>query len=185
MGITTDANDDVLQFVIDHGLTFPILKDVSRIYNSYFLSGGISPYPRDYIIDQNGIFQYTNTEYDAIAMKLIVESLLDTTTGISENGDNSAQPAQTYSLEQNYPNPFNTATNISYSLAKEDYINLTVYNIIGEKVAVLDSGSKGAGSYTVHWDGHDSNGNSMSSGLYFYSLETEEFKSMKKMFLVK
>ena len=99
LGITNDSNDDVLQFVNDHGLTFPILKDVSRVYNSYYLSGGLSPFPRDYIIDQNGIFQYTNTEYDANAMKLIVASLLDTTTDVTNGVDNSIQPPKYFSLE--------------------------------------------------------------------------------------
>jgi len=185
LGITSDSNDDVLQFVNDHRLTFPILKDVSRVYNSYYLSGGLSPFPRDYIIDQNGIFQYTNTEYDVNAMKLIVASLLDTTTSVSNDEDHSPQSPRQFSLEQNYPNPFNAGTNISYSLTNDVHIQLSVYNIVGEKIAVLDSGKKSTGIYSIFWNGIDSNGNSLPSGLYFYRLEAGEFKSMKKMFLIK
>jgi hypothetical protein len=175
----------VLQFVNDHGLTFPILRDISRVYNAYFLPGGISPFPRDYIIDQNGIFQYTKTEYDANAMKLIVASLLDTTTGVQNDKDKTINTPQKFSLNQNYPNPFNASTKITYNLASDVHVNLSVYNITGQRVALLESGLKNAGSYAVDWDGSDVNGSVFPSGVYLYHLEAGEFKSMKKMFLIK
>jgi len=166
-------------------LTFPILKDISRVYNAYFLPGGLSPFPRDYIIDQDGIFQYTNTEYDANAMKLIVTSLLDTTTSVSNDKDGSIQIPQKFSLDQNYPNPFNASTKITYRLATDIDINLSVYNITGQKVALLESGKKNAGIHSVDWNGTDLSGNVLPSGVYLYRLEAGEFKSIKKMFLIK
>ncbi|MBC8186535.1 T9SS type A sorting domain-containing protein, partial [candidate division KSB1 bacterium] len=114
-----------------------------------------------------------------------VASLLDTTTDVTNGVDNSIQSPKKFTLEQNYPNPFNAGTNISYSLTKDIHIQLSVYNIVGEKVAVLDSGKKSAGNYMVFWDGKNSKGYSLPSGLYLYRLDAGEFKSMKKMFLIK
>jgi hypothetical protein len=155
------------------------------VYNAYFLPGGLSPFPRDYIIDQNGIFLYTNTEYDANAMKLLVSNLLDTTTTVSNDKDNSIQSPQNFSLEQNYPNPFNASTKITYRLATDVDINLSVFNITGQRMVLLESGKKKAGNHSVDWNGTDSSGNVLPSGVYMYRLEAGEFKSMKNMLFIK
>ena len=118
-------------------------------------------------------------------MKLLVSNLLDTTTNVSNDKDNSIQSPQKFSIEQNYPNPFNASTKITYRLATDVDINLSVYNITGTLVALLALGMKNTGSYTVDWDGTDSIGNVLPSGVYIYRLEAGEFKSMKKMFLIK
>ncbi len=85
-----------------------------------------------------------------------------------------------YSLGQNYPNPFNPSTKISYHIPLSGYVNLTIYSILGEKVLQLVSEFKSAGSYTVEF-----NSKNLSSGIYFYKLETPGFIQTKKMIYLK
>ena len=83
-------------------------------------------------------------------------------------------------LEQNYPNPFNPSTVIKYSVAKDGFVNVSVFNLLGEKVATLVNRNVKAGSYEVNF-----NASSLSSGIYFYSIEAGDFRAMRKMMLMK
>jgi hypothetical protein len=86
-----------------------------------------------------------------------------------------------YSLEQNYPNPFNPSTVIEFSLPENvSNVRLTIYSILGEKVAELVNTSLVAGKYSYTW-----NANNVSTGMYIYELRTDKFVSIKKMLLLK
>jgi N-acetylmuramoyl-L-alanine amidase len=93
--------------------------------------------------------------------------------------------AKSYTLEQNYPNPFNMSTTISFILPKSSYVNLSIYNTLGEKVKTLISEYFSSGYWQVVWDGKDESGQIVPSGLYFYHLNTPECSLVKKMILVK
>ncbi len=99
--------------------------------------------------------------------------------------DDGYNRARDFQLAQNYPNPFNPATTISYSLEKNGDVNLEVFNLLGQKVKTLFSGNQKAGSHQMGWDGTDRSGRFVSSGLYFYRLETESSAEVKKMMLVR
>ena len=88
-------------------------------------------------------------------------------------------PAE-FSLSQNYPNPFNPVTKISFSIPDNSYTKLTVYDISGKQVAELVNGELEAGSYNIDFDASQ-----LSSGTYFYRLESGSFAEVKKMILVK
>ena len=88
-------------------------------------------------------------------------------------------------MKQNYPNPFNPSTDIVFDLEKSSTINLTVFNVLGQKVKVLANGSKQAGTHTVNWDGRDEMGATVSTGLYFYTLTDGNNSVTKKMALMK
>jgi hypothetical protein len=93
-----------------------------------------------------------------------------------------------YILMNNYPNPFNPSTNIEYTLptAKAEYnVSLKIYNSLGQLVCVLVNTDQTAGTYKVVWDGRDSNGNKMPSGIYFYVLKAGDVKLTKKMILLR
>jgi len=90
-----------------------------------------------------------------------------------------------FSLEQNYPNPFNPTTTIKFGLRKNTYVKLVVYDILGNKVKTLVEGVKPAGNYEVSWDGMDSQGKKMASGLYFYKLVTKNYEKTRKMLMIK
>jgi len=92
---------------------------------------------------------------------------------------------QRFSLSQNYPNPFNPRTSIRYTLPQDAQVRLTVYNVLGQKVATLVDEHQSAGYQTVSWDGKDAEGDEVSSGVYFYRLTAGEFSEVKKMMMVK
>ena len=96
----------------------------------------------------------------------------------------ASQPDQ-YELNQNYPNPFNPTTMINFSLPNTDRVELSVFNILGEKVRTLIDGEITAGSHQVVWDGRNYNGTMMSSGHYFYVLSTANAKLTRRMTLLK
>jgi hypothetical protein len=90
-----------------------------------------------------------------------------------------------YILNQNYPNPFNASTVIQFTNKHDGNVTLEVFNILGQNVATLMEGFKPLGVYAVTWDGTDSRGNTVPSGLYFYRVSTDDFVSVKKMTLLK
>jgi hypothetical protein len=85
-----------------------------------------------------------------------------------------------YNLKQNYPNPFNPRTTIEYEIRHAGFVNLQIYNVLGEEVASLVNEKQIAGSYIVNFDA-----SSFSTGIYFYKISAGEFTSVKKMSLVK
>jgi photosystem II stability/assembly factor-like uncharacterized protein len=85
-----------------------------------------------------------------------------------------------FSLSQNYPNPFNPSTTINYSVAKDGPVKLTIYNIIGSKVASVIDEYKQAGNYSVNF-----NGSRLASGIYFYRLESGNYSASRKLILLK
>ncbi|MBL7093795.1 Ig-like domain-containing protein, partial [candidate division KSB1 bacterium] len=89
-----------------------------------------------------------------------------------------------FHLQQNYPNPFNPATTIQFSVPRNVNVQLTIYNILGQKVKTLVDKVCLTGSYSVLWDGTDQVGSGVSAGLYFYRLQAEDFVNVKKMILL-
>ncbi len=85
-----------------------------------------------------------------------------------------------FELFQNYPNPFNPSTIITFEIPKDNFVELSVYDILGREVEKLVSEFKQAGRYTV-----DFNGNNLSSGLYIYKLKAGDYSATKKMMLLK
>jgi hypothetical protein len=97
----------------------------------------------------------------------------------------SEQKPVAHSLAQNYPNPFNASTVIRYSLDRGSPVTITVYNLLGQTVTVLDEAYRAAGVHETTWDGADRSGHAAPSGLYFYRLAAGEFNEVHKMVLMK
>jgi len=93
--------------------------------------------------------------------------------------ENESIPSE-FVLYQNYPNPFNPSTTISFKLSKPTYVKLSVYNSLGQLVENLVSEYKNPGTYSINW-----NAENLSTGIYYYSLQTEENTISKKMMLLK
>lgn len=87
---------------------------------------------------------------------------------------------KSYKLEQNYPNPFNPLTTISFDIAKSGLTKLKVYNTLGVEIATLVNENLSAGSYSINF-----NASGISSGVYFYKIETGDYREVRKMTLVK
>jgi hypothetical protein len=92
---------------------------------------------------------------------------------------------ETYTLEQNYPNPFNPSTQIQFNLPKSEKISLIVYNMLGQRIATLVEGVLEQGAHAVTWNGRDSRGVQLSSGVYFYTLKSSSFAATRKMMMLK
>ena len=107
--------------------------------------------------------------------------VLDTTVSDAEQ---SIQPSG-FELKQNYPNPFNPSTHIQYSLEKSAQINLSIYNIFGQRVKTLVDAFQNTGEQTLVWDGTDANNNPVSSGIYIYQMKANDQILQRKMLLVR
>jgi hypothetical protein len=90
-----------------------------------------------------------------------------------------------YVLHANYPNPFNPSTTVSYDLAIDGEVLLTVYNMRGEIMSTLVSGHQHAGSHEATWNGMTDAGNEAASGVYFFKLEAGDFVQINKAVLIK
>jgi hypothetical protein len=90
-----------------------------------------------------------------------------------------------FRVYQNYPNPFNAATTISYDLPAPGMVSVEVFNLLGQKVAVVEQSYKNAGSYQVTWDGYADGGDPTASGIYFARITAGQFSGTTKMILLK
>jgi len=103
-------------------------------------------------------------------------------SGINEK-ENSPERCK---LSQNYPNPFISSTKITFTLNKSEHASLIIYDIVGHEIATLMDEYKEAGTHTVEWNGTNSKGQQMVSGVYFYQLRTSNgFTNTRKLLLLK
>ncbi|MFH2034971.1 MAG: FlgD immunoglobulin-like domain containing protein [Candidatus Zixiibacteriota bacterium] len=130
----------------------------------------------------NGIVRLTVTDTDTA---LAHDSIFVTVTlSLDVDDDDAILPSQ-FALKQNYPNPFNPLTIIEYDLPRNSYTSLTVYNILGQEIKRLVDQNQPAGSYGIVWDGTDSNGKRVASGVYFYQLIGDNYSQTNRMVLLK
>lgn len=99
--------------------------------------------------------------------------------------ENNNQIIQSFSLQQNFPNPFNPTTTINYNLPESGNVRLTIYNLLGQQAKTLVESFQAAGDYSLVWNAMDDGNNPVSSGMYFYSLETDNQTFQKKMMLIR
>ncbi len=99
--------------------------------------------------------------------------------------DEPPQLAHQFSLSNNYPNPFNPTTTIMYSLARRAQVELSIYNLLGQKVTTLVNETVPAGYHSAVWNGTDDSGNQVASGVYLYQLRAGDYVESKKMILLK
>lgn len=88
-------------------------------------------------------------------------------------------------LRQNYPNPFNPSTTIIFSLPSPQFVDLIIYNTLGQKVQTLMSGFMTSGTHSLAWDGRNQDNVEVASGLYFYRLRTPRATQTRKMMLLR
>jgi hypothetical protein len=125
-----------------------------------------------------GAYSGNNPNF-TVVMNNPINELAFYTTNIGINNISSEVPDK-YNLFQNYPNPFNPETKIRFDIVRQGNVKLKVYDILGKELQVLYSGELKAGKYEFNFNAKD-----LSSGIYFYKLETGEFTKMLKMLLIK
>jgi hypothetical protein len=103
-------------------------------------------------------------------------------TGIEDGSE--ALPKE-FALHQNYPNPFNPETQITFDLPARANVSITIYNMLGQKVRTLVNETKPAGTHILRWDGLNSQGVQVASGVYVYTIRAGKFVQSKKMTFMK
>jgi hypothetical protein len=139
-----------------------------------------SDQPVAVVADQSGhifVTGYTMFDYDTEVMCTTIKYTDPTVVGIVH--DPTTFP-DLFRLEQNYPNPFNPKTVIKYQLPASSQVDLSIFNILGQKITTLVSEQQAAGTYEVNWDA-----SGLASGMYFYKLETPANVQVQKMLLIK
>lgn len=148
--------------------------------------GGYSARPIDYAIEDLGLeeskrYWYSLDEIDLDSSKQSF-GLLDVVT-LAASQD--LPGGRFVELAQNSPNPFNPRTEIEFTLAEPTPVNLSIYDLAGNKIHELVSGERSPGTHRVTWDGQDARGMTVSSGVYLYRIETNQGAEARRMILVK
>ncbi|MEA2030361.1 MAG: choice-of-anchor L domain-containing protein [candidate division Zixibacteria bacterium] len=147
----------------------------------YGFDGQIKAYPREgdpIILHVDGQSVYPHLTFSNDGQRISVSRFS------SEFGGTGVIPAR-FGLSQNYPNPFNPTTMIDFSLAEPGHVELTVFNVLGQEVTILIDDQLDSGEHQITWDGYDSNGKQVSSGIYLYRLKAGSDVSTRKMLLTK
>ena len=133
--------------------------------------------------DEKELFIYIDG--DASMTTVEVSYQLFSKDGEAGNGIMELGSPDEFKLYQNYPNPFSSQTTFQYDVAEATSVKIYIYNTLGQLVKTIDRGDNSVGTHTVEWDGKNDDGDTLSSGVYFYQLRTKDFNKTMKMLLVK
>ena len=180
----TMQSDSLFVRYFEHGMVlvnpFSINKKKFTLSKSYFKiipqNGGIIDSEGNY----TGELSYENINGEIEIPPVSSYILSDKKTTSIGNENNDLNVPVKFELFQNYPNPFNPTTTIRFDLSKEGNVTLTVYNVMGEVVATLVDKKMTAGKHRVNFDASQ-----LSSGIYFYQMNTDSFVDTKKLILLK
>ena len=124
---------------------------------------------------------YGAGDYDYYLVKLAKDSIEPAV----DVGEWEGTTLPDFKLEQNYPNPFNPSTVIEFSLPRRAAVAVSIYDVLGRVIARPVSEEYGAGNHRINWDGKNSYGERVSTGVYFYRIEAGDFVETRKMLLLK
>jgi len=141
-----------------------------------------------YAFDLSGIYNEASTPWPTLQANSHRNGLYGfvVPTGIGDT-DSPEVPITTERMLQNYPNPFNPTTRITYFVPEgsAQHVTLVIYDVTGARVRTLVNDAKTPGRHGVEWNGRDTNGNPVGSGVYFYQMTQRGFVATKKMLLLK
>ena len=152
--------------------------------------------------------QYINQEYDLNRIRInqvINDDLIELTTYVNEDNisaeiadfgtfilsyneddsDNNSMIPYEFGIKSCYPNPFNPTVSIDYTIDIGSNVKLSIYNILGQKINVIDYGYQSRGDHTIFWNGTDKSSKLMPSGVYFLEIRNENSRSVKPVTLLK
>ena len=126
---------------------------------------------------------YLDADSGDFTISSVDQLFLSRTSNLSLNDENSFP--NTFTLHKNFPNPFNPMTTLSYELPKDSDVRLSIYDILGNEIITLINSHQHTGFKSILWDATDSNGNSVSAGVYLYRIHAGEFVQTRKLVLIK
>jgi hypothetical protein len=109
----------------------------------------------------------------------------DTNVSSIQNKNNIKDIPSEFTLSDNYPNPFNPSTTIEYSIPKAGFVKIQIYNSIGQLINTIENDFRNPCKYRIQWNGKNSLGESMPSGVYFYRMSSNGLTLIKKMVMLK
>jgi hypothetical protein len=110
--------------------------------------------------------------------------VVEVTTDVPYNFAHVEMPNE-FHLSQNYPNPFNPTTTVKYSIPTSNHVQISIYNVNGQKIRTLYEGMREAGNYDIQWNAQDDLGQFVTSGVYFVTLKCGDFVTAKRITLLK
>ena len=136
-------------------------------------------------MDQNSLSEYSlqsdDTQEASDHLPLVFDMVINSGLGVR---DGSALPSS-IKVYPNYPNPFNPTTQIKYDLPKDSYVNIFIYDVMGKKIKSLFNNNQTSGYHYLRWDATNDIGESVSAGMYIYTIQADEYRATKKMVLLK
>ena len=180
-GTVTHADEAVYVEYLGAGQAVFVNFDLCATVNhTRALCTGVTPDPAPDFLPGN---YYGRVEL----MKTILNTLFGLPSVTGGGGMSGVEPKTTYkwALNQNNPNPLAGATEIRYEVAKTSNVSIKIYNAMGQLVSVLKDGRTEPGRYSITWDGKNRTGEHVSSGVYFYKMEADQYSAVKKMLVVK
>ena len=163
-----------------HIYDFKIETNLNKISKLSFYPRNL---PDDYsyaVFTESSLKEYKSPRSISVVNSQSFWLAVGTESFLSETRDEFNRSPEHYYLSQNYPNPFNPTTQIRYSVPKESFVSLKIYDILGCEVSTLVNEIKNQGIYEVNFDARE-----LASGLYFYRIQSADYMSIKKMMLIK
>ena len=188
---SNDTSQYVARFQVDGIIRLQVTDSLdNEIYNvPITIRRPLPPNWSSVVVKQNGlriissILRNGPTKYvmfDAVPNGGEIELVKETMTGDDDVALKGARNSNNNSLSQNFPNPFNPTTNIRFTVPRNGRTLLRVFNTLGQEVATLVNDMRNVGTYSVQW-----NASNLSSGTYYYRIQSGDLVEMKKMVLIK
>ncbi|MDI6739822.1 MAG: T9SS type A sorting domain-containing protein, partial [Candidatus Edwardsbacteria bacterium] len=146
----------------------------------YYVIAGLEPGVYDLRVYKPGVL---DTTVKPVSVKWGRMTLMPPVWGVA--GERSKPFAYTFSLSQSYPNPFRTQTMINFQIPEPTEVELSVYNVLGQRVITLVRGMRAAGRHSISWRGEDENKRRVASGIYFYRLKAGAKNAVKKIIVLR
>jgi hypothetical protein len=170
-----------LEFTLDHPFAYDNTKSLIVQLEQYGSTGpALYSLGNTYLTGKRRTYSTTPPPFSVQSQDAYVYNFGVTMAISGINNQTGSEIPKEYKLEQNYPNPFNPETKISFEIPKQSLVILKIYDILGQEVATLVNGVKDAGKYSVDFDG-----SALTSGTYFYRLESNGLFFSNKMLLIK
>jgi hypothetical protein len=172
----TESGTDLVYDTLDH----------HQVYLWEFDDESSVPYSLDDYFNATHCFAFLSGQANGQteSIQISPHSVLQVLKSNIVSTNNAIEPEQ-YSINNIYPNPFNPSTTISFSLPIRNQVELSVYNILGNKIATLENKIFDRGFHHKIWNGKDNNGVNVGSGIYFCKMKSENFQQVKKLTILK
>jgi len=171
------------QWASRYGLTYPLLDDESqKITQQYFGTA----HPTSVVIGHDMRVVYRSAGHNETEIRAAIDTALAAlhrSTDIHSEPDKTAP--QSWQLYPAYPNPFNPSTTLEYDIPHSGIVAIDVYSISGRHITTLSHKYTVSGHHSVIWNGRDSAGNQVSSGLYFIRLNSAHHSKLQKVTLLR